>query len=111
MSLTRKKPKVGDTIEHTCTLNGTYRGKVKQLLGMQFTYITEDTGFKKNVFVYIKRYGNMSLIKDETNEKVLFVDYHISIHKDTGHICFDKELTLESVQKYHRPLVSMTLIH
>jgi len=44
MSLTRKKPKVGDTIEHTCTLNGTYRGKVKQLLGMQFTYITEDTG-------------------------------------------------------------------
>ena len=41
----------------------------------------------------------MSLIKDETNEKTLFVDYHISIHKDTGHICFDKELTLESVQR------------
>ena len=43
MSLTKKKPKVGDKIEHTCTLNGTYRGTVKQLLGMQFTYITEDT--------------------------------------------------------------------
>jgi hypothetical protein len=39
------------------------------------------------------------LIKDETNQKVLFVDYHLSIHKDTGHICFDKELTLEMVQK------------
>jgi hypothetical protein len=44
MSLTPKKPKKGDFIEHTCTLNGTFRGTVNQLLGMQFTYITEDTG-------------------------------------------------------------------
>lgn len=37
-------------------------------------------------------------IKYDTNNKMLFVDYHISIHKDTGHICFDKELTLDHVQ-------------
>lgn len=38
-------------------------------------------------------------IKYDTNQRTLFVDYHVSIHKDTGHICFDKELTLDMVQK------------
>ena len=47
MSLTTKKPKKGDFIEHTCTLNGTFRGTVKDLLGMQFTYITEDKGHER----------------------------------------------------------------
>ena len=37
-------------------------------------------------------------IEYDTNNRMLFVDYHISIHKDTGHICFDKELKLEHVQ-------------
>ena len=40
--ITKKSPKVGDQIEHTCTLNGTFEGKVVQLLSMQFVYETKD---------------------------------------------------------------------
>ena len=35
-----KAPEVGDRIEHTCTLNGKFEGKVVQLLSMQFVYET-----------------------------------------------------------------------
>ncbi|MDA7807161.1 hypothetical protein N8955_00325 [bacterium] len=38
--IAKKTPKVGDQIEHTCTLNGTFEGKVVQLLSMQFVYET-----------------------------------------------------------------------
>ncbi len=40
--IAKKTPKVGDPIEHTCTLNGTFEGKVVQLLSMQFVYETAD---------------------------------------------------------------------
>jgi hypothetical protein len=36
-----KKPNLGDKIEHTCTLNGTFKGEVVQLLAMQFVYRTD----------------------------------------------------------------------
>jgi len=36
----KRNPKVGDLIEHTCKLNGKFQGKVTQLLGMQFVYKT-----------------------------------------------------------------------
>jgi hypothetical protein len=36
-----KRPLLGDKIEHTCTLNGTFQGTVIQLLSMQFIYKTE----------------------------------------------------------------------
>ena len=35
-----KTPNLGDNIEHTCTLNGKFEGKVVQLLSMQFVYET-----------------------------------------------------------------------
>lgn len=38
--IAKKTPKVGDLIEHTCTLNGKFEGKVVQLLSMQFVYET-----------------------------------------------------------------------
>ena len=38
--IARKTPNVGDLIEHTCTLNGKFEGKVVQLLAMQFVYET-----------------------------------------------------------------------
>lgn len=47
MARSPKKPQVGDHIEHTCTLNGTFRGTVNELLGDQFTYIAEDTGYER----------------------------------------------------------------
>jgi|TARA_Y100000385_G_scaffold259408_2_gene288475 hypothetical protein len=37
-----KTPKLGDNIEHTCTLNGKFEGKVVQLLAMQFVYETKE---------------------------------------------------------------------
>ena len=37
-----KTPEIGDMIEHTCTLNGTFQGKVIQLLSMQFIYETKE---------------------------------------------------------------------
>ena len=36
-----KKPEIGDKIEHTCNLNGTFQGKVIQMLATQFIYETE----------------------------------------------------------------------
>lgn len=36
-----KQPQLGDRIEHTCSLNGKFEGKVVQLLGMQFVYETD----------------------------------------------------------------------
>jgi len=36
------KPELGDMIEHTCTLNGKFEGKVVQLLAMQFVYETKE---------------------------------------------------------------------
>ena len=38
----KKPPQLGDYIEHTCRLNGTFQGTVVQLLGMQFVYETGD---------------------------------------------------------------------
>jgi len=38
----RKQPELGDRIEHTCRLNGTFEGVVIELLGMQFVYKTDD---------------------------------------------------------------------
>ena len=37
-----KTPNLGNNIEHTCTLNGKFEGKVVQLLSMQFVYETKD---------------------------------------------------------------------
>ena len=37
-----KTPNLGDYIEHTCTLNGKFEGKVVQLLAMQFVYETKE---------------------------------------------------------------------
>ena len=38
----KKAPKVGDKIEHTCRLNGKFQGKVIEMLAMQFVYETLD---------------------------------------------------------------------
>lgn len=38
----KKPPLLDDMIEHTCTLNGTFQGKVIQLLSMQFIYETKE---------------------------------------------------------------------
>ena len=35
-----KKPEIGDKIEHTCRLNGPFKGEVIQLLSAQFVYKT-----------------------------------------------------------------------
>ena len=35
-----KKPEIGDKIEHTCNLNGTFQGKVVEMLATQFVYET-----------------------------------------------------------------------
>ena len=37
-----KAPELGDKIEHICTLNGKFEGKVVQLLAMQFVYETKE---------------------------------------------------------------------
>ena len=37
-----KQPKLGDRIEHICSLNGKFEGVVIELLGMQFVYKTDD---------------------------------------------------------------------
>lgn len=37
-----KTPNLGDSIEHTCSLNGKFEGKVVQLLAMQFVYETKE---------------------------------------------------------------------
>ena len=36
----KKPPKIGDKIEHTCTLNGKFEGEVIQRLSAQFIYKT-----------------------------------------------------------------------
>ena len=36
----KKAPELGDKIEHTCSLNGKFEGKVIQLLSAQFVYKT-----------------------------------------------------------------------
>ena len=41
-SKSKKAPKLGDKIEHTCRLNGKFEGKVIELLAMQFIYETQD---------------------------------------------------------------------
>ena len=41
MSIKNKIPNIGDKIEHTCRLNGTFEGKVIELLSSQFVYETE----------------------------------------------------------------------
>ena len=38
----KKPPLLGDIIEHTCTLNGRFEGKVIQLLSLQFIYETKE---------------------------------------------------------------------
>lgn len=38
----KKHPKLGDRIEHTCTLNGKFEGVVIELLGTQFVYKTDN---------------------------------------------------------------------
>lgn len=38
----KKPPLLGDMIEHTCTLNGRFEGKVIQLLSLQFIYETKE---------------------------------------------------------------------
>lgn len=38
----KKAPKVGDKIEHTCRLNGKFEGKVIEMLAMQFVYETKE---------------------------------------------------------------------
>lgn len=42
MSTKNKTPNIGDKIEHTCRLNGTFEGKVIELLSTQFVYRTSD---------------------------------------------------------------------
>ena len=36
----KKTPALGDRIEHTCRLNGTFQGKVVEMLATQFVYET-----------------------------------------------------------------------
>ena len=43
-------PKLGDKIEHTCTLNGKFEGKVVQLLAMQFIYETKEGHIRHCMF-------------------------------------------------------------
>ena len=43
-------PKLGDKIEHTCTLNGKFKGKVVQLLAMQFIYETKEGHIRHCMF-------------------------------------------------------------
>jgi hypothetical protein len=38
----KSKPEIGDRIEHTCSLNGKFEGKVVELLAMQFVYETKE---------------------------------------------------------------------
>ncbi len=38
----QQRPELGDMIEHTCTLNGKFEGKVVQMLAMQFVYETKE---------------------------------------------------------------------
>jgi len=38
----KKAPKIGDKVEHTCTLNGTFQGVVIEVLSTQFIYKTAD---------------------------------------------------------------------
>ena len=52
-----KTPKIGDMIEHTCTLNGRFEGKVVQLLSMQFIYETKEGHHRHLSFDKIKRLG------------------------------------------------------
>jgi len=40
--MAKKAPVVGDKVEHTCTLNGTFQGEVIQVLSTQFMYRTAD---------------------------------------------------------------------
>ena len=37
----KRQPEIGDKIEHTCNLNGTFQGVVIEILGMQFVYKTD----------------------------------------------------------------------
>ena len=43
-------PKLGDKIEHTCTLNGKFESKVVQLLAMQFIYETKEGHIRHCMF-------------------------------------------------------------
>ena len=44
-----KKPEIGDKIEHTCNLNGTFQGKVIQMLATQFIYETDKARAKRKL--------------------------------------------------------------
>ena len=46
----KTSPKLGDKIEHTCTLNGKFEGKVVQLLAMQFIYETKEGHIRHCMF-------------------------------------------------------------
>ncbi len=50
MKMKKKPPEIGDMIEHTCTLNGKFEGKVVQLLSMQFVYETKDGNLRHCMF-------------------------------------------------------------
>lgn len=50
MKMKKKAPEIGDMIEHTCTLNGKFEGKVVQLLSMQFVYETKDGNLRHCMF-------------------------------------------------------------
>ena len=38
----KKPPQIGERIEHTCRLNGTFQGVVIEMLSAQFVYKTDD---------------------------------------------------------------------
>ena len=38
----KKPPVLGDRIEHTCRLNGTFQGEVIEMLSTQFVYKTDN---------------------------------------------------------------------
>ena len=46
----KKPPLLGDIIEHTCTLNGRFEGKVIQLLSLQFIYETKEVYVRNFMF-------------------------------------------------------------
>ena len=50
MKMKKKAPEIDDMIEHTCTLNGKFEGKVVQLLSMQFVYETKDGNLRHCMF-------------------------------------------------------------
>mgnify|MGYP003986913405 CR=1 FL=1 len=76
-----KQPKVGDLIEHICTLNGKFEGKVVQMLSMQFIYETKEGNRR---FCMLENNGNILMsLQSKINQRMDILqdwmeqDYHL----------------------------------